>query len=252
MCDILFIFLATRNAAYLVTRNQFLNALTQTFIFRSMLLLATVGTVLGCMATGRPFKLNIDISKPFTKKTTLVGLLWLFGHIRFPYGCGRLLFPGLLRFGAILQPMAKWLSLEHIKQWLHEVEPVSWHAGQTFLLDVGPVFGTLLVEEGLSVLSFFWFAFKSFTALVRDATLACNNCTVAAKSFSCFLSLLLLWENSELAVSTPEILDETWFFFWVNFVCLSASSQAAMFNSNKSFSSLMFSSRRKLFKFDSH
>ena len=42
--------------------------------------------------------------------------------------------------------MAKWLSLEHIKQWLREVEPVSWHAGQTFLLDVGPVFGTLLVN----------------------------------------------------------------------------------------------------------
>ena len=79
------------------------------------------------------------------------------------------------------------------------MEPVSWHAGQTFLLDVGPVFGTLLVEAGLSVLLFFWFEFKSFTALVRVVTLACNNCIVTAKSFSCFLSFLLLWENSELA-----------------------------------------------------
>ena len=171
--------------------NQFLNGFTQMFMFRLMLLLATVGTVFGCMATGTPFKLNIYISKPFTK-TTLVGLLWLFGHIRFPYGCGHLLFPGLLRFGAILQPMAKWLSLEHIKQWLHEVEHVSWHAGQTFLLDVGPSFGTLLVKAGHSVLSFFWFTFKSFTALVRVATLACKNCTVAAKLFSCFLSFLFL------------------------------------------------------------
>ena len=94
------------------------------------------------------------------------------------------------------------------------MEPASWHEGQTFLLDVGPVFGTLLVEAGLSVLSFFWFAFKLFTALVKVATLACNNCTVAAKSLSCFLSFLLLWENSELSVSTLEILNETC-FFWV-------------------------------------
>ena len=166
MCDMLSIFQATRNAACLITRNQFFNAFTQTFMFRSMLLLATVGTVLGCMATGKPFTLNIYISKPFAK-AILLGLLWLFGHIMFPYGCGSLLFPGLLRFGAILQPVAKWLSLEHIKQWLHEVEPVSWHAGQTFLLDVGPVFGTLFVEAGPSVLLFFWFEFKSFTALVR-------------------------------------------------------------------------------------
>ena len=191
MCDILPIFQATRNAACLITCNQLLSGLTQTFMFRPMLLLAMVGTVLGCMATGTPFKLNIYISKPYTK-TTLVGLLWLFSHIRFLYGCGCLLFPGLLRFGAILQPMAKWLSLEHIKQLLHEVEPVSWHAGQTFLSDVGPVFGTLLVKAGHSVLSFFWFVSKSFTALVRVATLACNNCTVAAKSFPYFLSLLLL------------------------------------------------------------
>ena len=56
--------------------------------------------------------------------------------------------------------MAKWLSLEHIKQWLHEMEPVSWHAGQTFLLDVGPVFGTALIEAGLSVLSFFLVCFQ--------------------------------------------------------------------------------------------
>ena len=81
--------------------------------------------------------------------------------------------------------MAKCLSLEQIKQWLHEVEPVSWHAGQTFLSDFRPIFGTLLVEAGLSVLSFYWFAFKSFAAPVRVSTLACNNCTVAAK--------LLLW-----------------------------------------------------------
>ena len=150
-----------------------------------------VGTVLGCMATETPFKFKIYISKPL-RKTTLVGLLWLFGQIRFPYGCDRLLFPRLLRFGSILEPMAKWLSLEHIKQWLHEVQPVSWHAGQPFSLDVGPVFGTLLVEAGLYVFSFFWFAFKSFTALVRVATLACNNSTVAAKSFCCFLPFLLL------------------------------------------------------------
>ena len=104
MCDILSIFRATRNAACLITRNQFLNAFTQTSMFR--LLLATVGTVVGCMATGTPFKLNIYISKPFTK-TTFVGLLRRFGHIMFPYGCGRLLFPGLLCLGAILQPMAK-------------------------------------------------------------------------------------------------------------------------------------------------
>ena len=129
-----------------------------TELFRPVLLSATVQTVLGCIATGTTFKLNIYINQPFSK-TKLVGLLWLFGHIRFPYGCGRVLFLGLLLFGPILQPMAKWLSLEHIKQWLHEVEPVPWYAGQTFSLDVGPVFGTLLVEAGLSVLSFFWFAF---------------------------------------------------------------------------------------------
>ena len=156
------------------------------------------------MATETSFKLNICISKPFTN-TTLVGLLWLFGHIRFPCGCGRLLFPGLLRFGVIFQPKAKWLSFEDKKQRLHGVEPVSWHAGQTSLFDVGPVFGTLLVEAGISVLSFFWFAFKSFTALVRVATLAYNNCTVAAHSFSSFLSFLLLWGNSELSVSTLDV-----------------------------------------------
>ena len=69
MFDILPIFQATRNAACLITCNQFLNALTQTSMFKTMLLLATVRT-----ATGTPFKLNIYISKPFTK-TTLVGLL---------------------------------------------------------------------------------------------------------------------------------------------------------------------------------
>ena len=67
--------------------------------------------------------------------------------------------------------MAKWLSLEHIKQWLLKVEPVSWHSGHTFLLDVGSIIGTLLVKAGHSVLSFFWFAFKSFTVLVRAAHL---------------------------------------------------------------------------------
>ena len=39
MCDILSIFRATGNAACLITCNQFLNAFTQTFMFRPMLLL---------------------------------------------------------------------------------------------------------------------------------------------------------------------------------------------------------------------